>query len=434
MRRGFKLGATAVSVLSGSGSDDGEGELINAIPLDFEAELAASLRFGPRLAARVSSLLSASAGLSAGRSVNLIAACRHIRRGAGTNCMGSGEFTMLRMDGLLEAQARFSGPTTSGSVHDGPGRAGGGRDRSSTPSPPRRGRAARCPWGCPVRLYVNGVEQPQVVFDTPQRVGTGAGIEYSATRDGGVTIDAVGVSAFYRLPCFSYDASTSFSSISRCDERYAPIDLGSASGELTAACAGNRDCLVDGVVTGDVGFALNTVAVQQALGLPPPPPVDQDASNSGNPTDVASLADTILVATYSWPTTQRDLDTATSFLGGVVGFGCRGTVAGSQYLAFSSDDTSSGGTEGATVLVGTAAADGAFDDSVVVTFAAGWFGSTNRGRRHPAGDAPPHRGRPAGGPPSSGPIAPGVQSGCAATPVGALTITRRGAGARLTFA
>jgi len=67
------------------------------------------------------------------------------------------------------------------------------------------------------------------------------------------------------------------------------------------------------------------------------------------------LQDFDLVVTYTWPVTQRDLDTGTRFLGESVGY----SAGGSRYMTFSGDDTSAGGRE--TIVVNLHAAFAAGD-------------------------------------------------------------------------
>lgn len=133
------------------------------------------------------------------------------------------------------------------------------------------------------------------------------------------------------------------------------------------------------------------------------------------PIDGDLLRNTELYVSYTWPVTQRDLDSSTLFVGSSVGYANNGSHT---YLTFSGDDTTAGGKEDIYVNLKDAYDDGAWGGSVDVDMRAGWYS-------------------PAGG---SGPalltvafynteteefshvtqrtINPGTQSGAAATPVG----------------
>lgn len=84
-----------------------------------------------------------------------------------------------------------------------------------------------------------------------------------------------------------------------------------------------------------------------------------------------------LIATYSWGPDQRDLDTATSFLDGRVGFSCGSSP--NTYITFSGDSRGADGSETATMFVGRAFQDGAWTISTSVVFEAQWFGSEDMG-------------------------------------------------------
>jgi hypothetical protein len=72
---------------------------------------------------------------------------------------------------------------------------------------------------------------------------------------------------------------------------------------------------------------------------------------------------------YSWPQTQRDLDTNTSFLGGTVGY----ALPGGPYLDWNGDNTSAGGAESVTIDLYQAWKDGKWSGSTTVTFGADWY-------------------------------------------------------------
>lgn len=81
------------------------------------------------------------------------------------------------------------------------------------------------------------------------------------------------------------------------------------------------------------------------------------------------LSDYDLLLTYTWPESQRDLDTGTKFLGKTVGY--RGS--GSPYMSFSGDDTSYGGIETIVVDLYKAHRDGGWNDQTIVDAIAGWY-------------------------------------------------------------
>lgn len=140
------------------------------------------------------------------------------------------------------------------------------------------------------------------------------------------------------------------------------------------------------------------------------------------------LANVDLVISYSWSTNVRDLDTATTFHGTTVGWSASES---GPYLAWTGDDTSSGGRETVTIdLLGAWEADfftgNAFGGySIEVGTKAGWYSpaggsgpatlsvyllDTSTGAVVPGGKIAPKR------------IAPGTQSGVASTPVGSVTL------------
>jgi hypothetical protein len=81
------------------------------------------------------------------------------------------------------------------------------------------------------------------------------------------------------------------------------------------------------------------------------------------------LKDYDLVLTYTWPESQKDLDTGTKFLSKTVGY--RGS--GSPYMSFSGDDTSYGGVETIVVDLYKAFRDGGWNDQTIVDAVAGWY-------------------------------------------------------------
>jgi hypothetical protein len=124
---------------------------------------------------------------------------------------------------------------------------------------------------------------------------------------------------------------------------------------------------------------------------------------------------------YTWPSSQIDLDTATSFLGQTVGYACGSST---RYLAWTGDDTSSGGREEVTCLISEAAENADLPGSFTISARAGWYS--------PAGGSGPAylamflenpRTGILYGPKTQLTISPGSQSGCASTPVGSASFT-----------
>jgi hypothetical protein len=75
---------------------------------------------------------------------------------------------------------------------------------------------------------------------------------------------------------------------------------------------------------------------------------------------------------YEWPAGQSDLDTATEFLSGTVGYSCSGETT---YLKFPSGDVQGNGpkSEQVTIKAALALADGQWSGSVTADLHAGWF-------------------------------------------------------------
>lgn len=124
----------------------------------------------------------------------------------------------------------------------------------------------------------------------------------------------------------------------------------------------------------------------------------------------------ILKIIYTWPSDQRDLDTATTFLGQTVGYGC-GTT--STYMSWTGDDTGSGGKEEVTCRISEAAENAALPGTFSITAKAGWY--TPAGGSGGANLEMYLQNPVTGtlyGPRYQLPISPGNQSGCASTPVG----------------
>jgi hypothetical protein len=130
------------------------------------------------------------------------------------------------------------------------------------------------------------------------------------------------------------------------------------------------------------------------------------------------LRNTELVVAYSWPNSQKDLDTGTLFLGSAVGF----RHSGSVYMNWSGDNTSTGGVERVVVDIHQSYLDSGWSGTVTITLRAGWYSPAGG-----AGSATVYVGlrntetgevRQA----FSKTIAPGSQSGAATTVVGSAII------------
>jgi hypothetical protein len=139
----------------------------------------------------------------------------------------------------------------------------------------------------------------------------------------------------------------------------------------------------------------------------------------------------VLKILYTWPADQSDLDTSTTFLGESVGYACGSS---SDYLDWTGDDTGTGGLEQVTCLISQAAEDQVLPANFDITAKAGWYA--------PAGGSGqaflemylqnPETGT-LYGPRRQLTINPGVQSGCAATPVGSASFVWDAANTRLTW-
>ncbi|MBB5353166.1 hypothetical protein HNR46_003420 [Haloferula luteola] len=140
----------------------------------------------------------------------------------------------------------------------------------------------------------------------------------------------------------------------------------------------------------------------------------------------------VLKILYTWPSSQRDLDTTTTFLGESVGYA---SASSSEYLIWTGDDTGSGGLEQVTCLISQAAEDAVLPSSFVVSAKAGWY--------EPAGGSGPaylemYLENPQTGvlygPRNQLTIQPGTQSGAASTPVGSASFTWNPNTTRMTWA
>lgn len=147
---------------------------------------------------------------------------------------------------------------------------------------------------------------------------------------------------------------------------------------------------------------------------------------------VNSLSGLDLVARYSWALDNDDLDTSTRFLSDNVGFGCAGT---NQYLDFSGDDTSNGGTETIIIKLSEAQENRAWSGSTSVNFYAGWFSSNENA---PATlrlflvNSQTQQEVP--GTAMSAVISPFFQAGCASTLVASLDVVSIPGSIKLTLA
>lgn len=91
---------------------------------------------------------------------------------------------------------------------------------------------------------------------------------------------------------------------------------------------------------------------------------------------ISNIAGVELVAEYSWPADETDLDTATAFEGNLAGFRCGPRE---QYLEFGGDKKIAGGTERTIVEIDSARAQGVWTDLTEIFFRAGWHGGRNKG-------------------------------------------------------
>jgi hypothetical protein len=124
----------------------------------------------------------------------------------------------------------------------------------------------------------------------------------------------------------------------------------------------------------------------------------------------------VLKVLYTWPASQRDLDTGTTFLGDTVGYSCGDS---STYMVWTGDDTGTGGLEQVTVLISDAASNNALPTNFDIDAKAGWYASA--GGSGPASLEMYLENPMSGalyGERVSKTIAPGSQDGCATTPVG----------------
>lgn len=126
-----------------------------------------------------------------------------------------------------------------------------------------------------------------------------------------------------------------------------------------------------------------------------------------------------LAIKYGWEGTgMEDLDTKTVFLGEQVGWSCGGSGTYVQWLAGGSgtqDDTSLNGFERVDVRVDAAKNAGLWTSSVNIEIFAGWYAP--RGGSGEAVVTVTYNGHVQGKA-----INPGTQTGCAATPVGTITV------------
>lgn len=130
-----------------------------------------------------------------------------------------------------------------------------------------------------------------------------------------------------------------------------------------------------------------------------------------------SLSIPNLIITYTWPLTQADLDTGTEFLNSQAGYAC----FENQYMQFSGDDTSNGGSETVIINLQAALDDGTWlaEDGVAVDLRAGWF-SPAEGSGPAAVSVSLADGTNDSGIKT---INPGSQSDCAQTCVGSAAVT-----------
>lgn len=139
----------------------------------------------------------------------------------------------------------------------------------------------------------------------------------------------------------------------------------------------------------------------------------------------------VLMIIYSWPASQNDLDTATTFLGETVGYDCGST---STYMSWTGDDTGSGGTEQVTCRISEAAENLVLPGQFSIGAKAGWYASA--GGSGPASLEMYLQNPVTGtlyGPKQQLTINPGSQTGCATTVVGSASFTWNPATTRMTW-
>lgn len=98
-----------------------------------------------------------------------------------------------------------------------------------------------------------------------------------------------------------------------------------------------------------------------------------------------AMADVEMHVSYSWPRTEADLDTKTTFRRFLTGYLCApdATVARGKFLAFSGDTTCRGDSEWTRVKLGFAQEAGWFGTRATVKMHAGWHRRNGiRGKHH----------------------------------------------------
>lgn len=112
------------------------------------------------------------------------------------------------------------------------------------------------------------------------------------------------------------------------------------------------------------------VNVDHSVNVPPAYFVSRGDINATLPQPTL-LANMEVYVHYTWPETQRDLDTNTTFLGASAGW----SLDGGAYLSWTGDDTSNGGAETTTIDIGQAFTDGKWTTSTTFTAGADWYQS-----------------------------------------------------------
>lgn len=96
-----------------------------------------------------------------------------------------------------------------------------------------------------------------------------------------------------------------------------------------------------------------------------------DRGSNSSAVSLQSLDGLELMITYSWPTTQKDLDIATQFESTKVGYQCPNIA---KYTTWESrDNTNAGGRETVVVQLDKARQDGVWSSNTMIKFFAGWY-------------------------------------------------------------
>jgi hypothetical protein len=140
--------------------------------------------------------------------------------------------------------------------------------------------------------------------------------------------------------------------------------------------------------------------------------------SSGRRGSVSLSPDSTVVITYSWPSGQRDLDTATTFLGHTLGYKAESV---STYMQWSSDNRGTGGEEVTQIFIGQAVLSKQLPPFSDIDCAAGWYAPAGGYGAATLSIKVVSSGE--SGVTLSKSIAPGQQTGVASTKVGRIKLT-----------